>query len=216
MLYLIGCDHRNAQTYREGSTLADPENRGHAELMDLIQAAAARYHPLLIAEEANADVLRNARRRSVVYDTADEIGIPHRFCEPTWDEKGDLSIEEELPFLGPGSPFEWKALIPSLDAAYRHDIAHRWPVREKFWIDSLGDDLNHNVLFICGAAHRWTLRRRLEAKGIGVRIIAKRVGAQPLAQSFFAAYRDVRRRGFAPATGCFCISPISDNSSAVS
>jgi hypothetical protein len=70
--------------------------------------------------------------------------------------------------LGPGSPFEWKALIPSPEVAYRHDIAHRWPVREKFWIDSLRYDLNHNVLFIYGTAHRWTLRGRLEAKALPV------------------------------------------------
>jgi len=206
----------NAQTYRNRSSLTDPENRGHAELRELIRAAVARYHPMLIGEEANADILRNTQRHSVVYDAAHEIGITHRFCEPTWDKKSELSIEEDLPFLGPGPPFAWEALIPSRDAAYRHEIAHRWPVREEFWIDSLGDDLNHDVLFICGDAHRWTFRRRLEAKSIEVRVIAKRVGAQPLPQSYFAAYREVRRMGFAPATGCFCVSPTSDSSTPVS
>lgn len=212
MLYLIGCDHRNAQTYREGSSLADPENRGAAELKKLIQAAAARHRPALVGEEANADILRNTQRRSVVYEAAQEIGIRHRFCDPTWDERSDLSIEEDLPFLGPSPPFEWEALIPSPDAAYRHEIAHRWPIREEFWIDSLGADLKHDVLFICGDAHRWTFRRRLEAKGIEVRVIAKRVGAQPLSQSYFAAYREVRRRGFPPVAGCFCVIPTSRSS----
>jgi len=38
MLYLIGCDHNRAQTYRKGSSLTDPENRGHAELKEVIRA----------------------------------------------------------------------------------------------------------------------------------------------------------------------------------
>lgn len=216
MLYLIGCDHRNAQTYRQGSSLSDPENRERAEFRDLIKAAAERYRPVLIGEEANADILRSTQRHSVVYDAADEIGIRHRFCDPTWDERSELSIEEELPFLGPNPPLEWVAVIPSPDAAYRHEIAHRWPVREEFWIDRLGDDLKYDVLFICGDAHRWTFRLRLEAKRIEVRVIAKRVGAQPLSQSYFAAYREVRRVGLAPVTGCFCVSPVSNSSTPAS
>jgi hypothetical protein len=72
----------------------------------------------------------------------------------------------------------------------------------------LGGDLSHDVLFVCGDAHRWTFRRRLEAKHIDVRVIAKRVGAAQLSRSYFAAYREVRRIGFPPAAGCFCVSPV--------
>lgn len=207
MVYLIGCDHRNAQTYRNGSSLTDAENSEQAELKKLILAAAACYKPELIAEEANTTILRSMQRQSVVYEAACESGIAHRFCEPTWDEKSELLIEEPLPFLGPCPPSEWETQIPSVEVAYRHDIAHRWPVREEFWIDTLGDGLTHDVLFICGDAHRWTFRRRLEAKGIKVRLLAKRVGAQALSQIYFEAYREVRRKGFAPLTGCFCVSP---------
>lgn len=207
MLYLIGCDHNRAQIYRNGTSLSDSENRGHAELKELIRAAVARYQPVQIGEEASLDVLRSAQRGSVVYDAARELGIKHRFCDPTWDERIELSIGEELPCFGSGHPSECVALVPSEDAAYRHDIAHRWPVREEFWINRLGDELKSDVLFICGDAHRWTFRRRLEGKGVEVRLIKKRVGAKPLSRSFFAAYRDVRRVGFAPSTGCFCVRP---------
>jgi hypothetical protein len=192
VVYLIGCDHRNAQTYRNDSSLTDPENRGQAELKKLILATVARYRLDLIAEEANADILRNTQRQSVVYEAACESGITHRLFEPSWDEKNKLSIEEDLPFFGPCPPSEWEAHIPSRDVSRRHDIAHRWPVREEFWIDRLGDNLDQKVLFICGDAHRWTFRRRLEAKGTKVRLVAKRVGAQTLPQDYFEAYREVR------------------------
>jgi hypothetical protein len=205
VVYLIGCDHRDAQTYRNDSSLGAAENRRQAELKELILATFSRYQLDLIAEEANADILRNTQRQSVVYEAACESGITHRFCEPTWDEKNELSIEEDLPFLGPCPPSEWEARVPSTDIAYRHDIAHRWPIREEFWIKRLGNGVDRNVLFICGDAHRWTFRRRLEAKGIKIRLIAKRVGAQKLRQNYFEAYREVRRKGFPPPTGCFCV-----------
>ena len=215
MVYLIGCDHRKAQTYRNDSSLTDPENRGQAKLKEIILAAVVSYQLDLIAEEANADILRATQRQSVVYEAACEGGITHRFCEPTWDEKNELSIEEDLPFFGPCPPSEWEAHIPSRDVSRRHDIAHRWPVREEFWIDRLGDQLHQNVLFICGDAHRWTFRRQLEARGVKVKLIAKRVGAQTLPQDYFEAYREVRRKGFPPPTGCFCVSP-QDNSKRIS
>jgi len=206
VVYLIGCDHRTAQTYRNDSSLGAPENRGQAELKELIFATVTRYPLDLIAEEANADILRKTQRQSVVYEAACESGISHRFCEPTWDEKNELSIEEDLPFLGPSPPFDWEARVPSTGIAFRHDIAHRWPIREEFWIERLGDLHDRNVLFICGDAHRWTFRRRLEAKGIEVKLIAKRVGAQRLPQNYFEAYREVRQKGFPPPTRCFCVS----------
>lgn len=211
VVYLIGCDHGKAQTYRNDSALNDAENHEQAELKQFILAAAACYKPKLIAEEANTTILRNTQRQSVVQEAACESGITHRFCEPTWDEKSELQIEEALPFLGPCPPSEWEVHIPSVDVAYRHDIAHRWPV-EKFWIDSLGDWLKHDVLFVCGDAYRWTFRRRLEAEGIKVRLLAKRVGAQRLPRNYFEAYREVRRKGFPPPVGCFCVSPVSGGS----
>ena len=207
MVYLIGCDHQNAQAYRKSSSLADPENLGQAQLRELIRATVARHQPQLIGEETNAEILCRKGTCSVAFDAALECGITHRFCEPTWNERNELSIGEDLPFLGPSHPPDWKTLAPSEDSAHRHDIGHRWPIREEFWIDSLGKALDHDLLFICGDAHRWTFRRRLEAKGIKVRLIEKRVGAKTSSQKFFEAYRDVRRKGFPPPTGCFCVSP---------
>ena len=208
MVYLIGCDHRKAQNYRNGSALTDPENHGQVELKKLILSVVTRHQVCLIAEESNADVLHRSQSQSVVYEAACEAGVEHRFCDPTPEERDELSIETELPFYGPCSPFEWEVRIPSVDITYRHEIAHRWPIREEFWIHSLGDDIHQNLLFICGDAHRWTFRRRLEAKGIKVELIAKRVGAERLDQDFFNAYREVRRNGFPPSAGCFCVSPI--------
>jgi hypothetical protein len=84
MVYLIGCDHKNDQTYRIDGSLTAPENHGQAELKEIILAAVDRYQLDRIAEEASADILRNTQRQSVVCEAVCESGITHRFCEPTW------------------------------------------------------------------------------------------------------------------------------------
>jgi hypothetical protein len=53
VIYLIGCDHRNAQTYRNESSLTDSENCKQAELKGLIHTCVLSYRLDLIAEEAN-------------------------------------------------------------------------------------------------------------------------------------------------------------------
>jgi ActR/RegA family two-component response regulator len=77
-----------------------------------------------------------------------------------------------------------------------------WPIREELWIDRLGEDIHKRVLFVCGANHRETLRRRLESRGIEVKIVEKRSGASRMSESDFpaykAAYKDLRRNGFLP------------------
>jgi hypothetical protein len=44
----------------------------------------------------------------------------------------------------------------------------------------LAGHLQEQVLFVCGDAHRWTFRNRLEERGVEVKVIAKRFGAAPL------------------------------------
>jgi hypothetical protein len=105
-----------------------PENRGQAELKEIILASIVRHQLDLIAEEANADILLNTQRRSVAYEAACECGITHKFCEPTWDERSELSIEEDLPFFGPCPPSEWEARIPSLDRSFGRQAPRECPL----------------------------------------------------------------------------------------
>jgi hypothetical protein len=81
---------------------------------------------------------------------------------------------------------------------------HEWPIREEFWISQLGEDVQRRILFICGAGHRETLRRRLKRRSIEVKIVEKRFGVSNLWNGDFpaykAAYRDLHRDGFVPVS----------------
>lgn len=207
VLYLIGCDHRNAQNYGKNTTLGDRRNQTQLQFKKFLLDCVLRYRPVVLCEENNEDIMQRTGQQSVVAEVASELGIRHIHCDPTLDERYRLFIGEDLPFLGP-APSSWMSLIKTIGESYSHDIAHRWPIREEFWVGRLGKHLNSTVLFVCGDAHRWTFRRRLESRGIQVTVVGKRIGAKPLNETFFNAYRSVRRFGFPPETGCFCISPV--------
>jgi hypothetical protein len=172
----------------------------------------------LIAEEEHPCYLKQKGLRSVALDVLSNLhrigmatNVKHRFCDPCPSERRRLGIYEDLPHLSPGCfDAELSNLMPTVTLAHRHNIGHRWPIREEFWIEQLGPDLHKDVLFVCGALHRITFRRRLEAKGAQVRIVEKRVGHQngvvrsELVSEEFSAYRFVRRNHVLPDSGCPC------------
>ena len=158
MIFLIGCDHRAAQTYAEGSGLDDPENNTQKEFKELLIKIIRTFYPELVAEEYDPDILKLQRRRSVAFEVASDLNICHRFCEPSPSDRCKRGIGDDLPFFGPCVPGDWYDRIANKQESFRHDVAHRWPIREEFWIEQLGEDIHKSILFLCGAGHRETFR----------------------------------------------------------
>ncbi len=178
------------------------------------------YCPALIAEEEHSYYLKHYQRRSVALDVLTNLkrlgwqkSIEHRFCDPCPTERLRLGIGEDLPYVGssPCTDLELIQLIQTPREAHLHEIGHRWPVREDFWIEQIGSDLYEEVIFICGALHRITFKQKLETRGVKVAIVAKRVGhsrgtvASELPSVEFSAYKEVVRNGFPPKIGCPCV-----------
>ena len=149
--------------------------------------------------------------------------LEHVFAEPPSPEKYKRGIGLELPFsyidpnvvaLSPPcgyqdlSDYEW----------HRHDVGHRFPIREDYWITQLGDDIDKSVLFICGALHVCTFKERLEKSGRKVGIIAESIGCLPTFKDSdaYKALQDVHENGFPPVTlgaepRCFCVQAQTDD-----
>ena len=87
MVFLIGCDHRAAQTYPESSDLDNPQNRIQREFRLLLIRAIEKHHPSLIAEEYHPEFLKRLRQNSVAVEVASEVNITHRFCDPSLENK---------------------------------------------------------------------------------------------------------------------------------
>jgi len=193
VVLLIACDHFAAQTFSADTELNDPLNTKRREFRELLLKSIDQFDPTLIAEEHHPEILEKRNRRSIAIEVASETNIRHRFCEPSFKDKEELGIN------GPQSELVDKGR----QATYNYFL-REWPIREEFWIDQLGEDIHQRVLFVCGAHHRETLRRRLERRKIEVKIIEKRFGASKFPKSDFpaykAAYRELRRNGFMPVS----------------
>jgi hypothetical protein len=200
VIYLTGCDHNAAQTYLEES---GPDNT-QKRFRELLVKTIEKYKPELIAEEHHPEMLECQKRRSIALEVASELSILHRFCEPSRQKKNELGVGRAMTI--PDTIYFESPEHRNFEC-HRHIVAHRWPIREEYWISQLGEDLHKKVVFICGAYHRWTFRKRLESRGIEVRIIEKSFGASKVPIYQFAAYKDVRRNDFPPAEECVCTKP---------
>ena len=193
MVFLIACDDDRAQTYPSGSGLDDPQNGTQREFCERLTKAIQTHHPVLVAEEFHPEFLQRRNLRSVVFDVASAANIRHRFCDPSLEDRERLGISDGPPHAPPG----WDN-----HERMRMYFLHEWPIREEFWISQLGEDVHKRVLFVCGAGHRGTLRRRLNRRAIEVKIVEKRFGILNIWNGDFpaykAAYRDLRRNGFVP------------------
>ncbi|MGD0890432.1 MAG: hypothetical protein ABR923_02775 [Terracidiphilus sp.] len=166
MVFLIGCDHVSAQTYPEGSKLDDPSNKTQCEFKNLLIIAIEKYRPLLIAEEHHPEFLKKRRQCSIAFEVASEKNICHKFCDPSLDDRERLGISDGPPHAPPG----WDNHKKMQDY-----FLHEWPIREEFWISKMVEDVHRRILFIFGAGHRETLRRRFESRAIQTRIVEKKL-----------------------------------------
>jgi hypothetical protein len=111
----------------------------------------------LIAEEFNEDVIKRNHATSVTAkEVAKQLGIDHRFSDPTVQQRKDLGIGKDL------------------------------DRREEFWIRSLKDDLNRDIIFICGADHLDTFHKKLTANGLEVEILPEQFGVGLPAPTLFS------------------------------
>ena len=213
MIYLVGCDHIRHQTFNPklGDLLS-----GQADFKSFLWNAIQDRAVDLVAEELDCEYPQRTGRESVALSLVNELkitrAIEHQYCDPCPSKRAELGIGTGLPELD--DPFDptLKQLIRTKQEAHLHEIAHRWPIREKFWIESLGGDIHREVIFICGALHRITFGERLRARGARTTVLSKffRCKAGLLKSNIceheFGAYRHFRRHGFPPENGCPCVA----------
>jgi hypothetical protein len=107
-----------------------------------------------------------------------------------------------------------KQRLPVADKcdSHFHEWAHRFPIREIFWLSCIAEKKDENILFICGALHRCTFRERLGQAGFKVKILKKYFGhdsgfmKEHVCAEEFRAYVEVRRMKARINPRCFCVN----------
>jgi hypothetical protein len=148
MIYVIGTDH--IFQYRHSSE-TDQHLLADAFLLYLRQVAES-FNAQVIAEEFSIEAFADfSKPPSIAQEVAADLGIEHRYCDPTQSEREKLSISSS-------------------------DLRRR----EQHWLDSLRDCCAKTIVFICGASHTTSFQSLLSETGIEAHILCENWGGEYL------------------------------------
>jgi hypothetical protein len=175
MIYLIGVSHDYQwikKSLRPEYTTQRPE-----ELRSFLTDIIATRSPTLIAEEFNENFRKLLNVIELIGESVSrEFRIEHLMCEP------DRRIKEWI--LGQeGVAYKHRNTIPDgasvkdwhLKAKY--DLLRDNIRREKYWFKALAKrlPLHDNIVFICGANHLPSFKKRLERKRRGLKRLKAKI-----------------------------------------
>jgi hypothetical protein len=166
-LYLLGTSHKyqygvGAQRGRIPPCTAAEE----VTFSEFLRGAALQHRVSCIAEELNAQNLSEARKpKSTVQVVAENLDLPHVFCEPDRRERAALGIvgENEIRIL---------ALIDNRPEEYvTSALAEQFRKRESAWLQHVQKLGAWPVLFVCGADHVGSFPKLLAEAGLSCELL---------------------------------------------
>jgi hypothetical protein len=120
----------------------------------------------LSEEMSNDALLINGRSESSVKQIADELGIAHRYCDPSLAEQYALGIINEGT-LKLGQHLEgWS------DQEFDNRVSLEHLKREQFWLQQLRTLTGGVGLFVCGSSHVTRFAMLLEQANISAIVAA--------------------------------------------
>lgn len=135
------------------------------EFLNYVRSFCVHYSINSIGEEMNDTALCVANRdKSVVKMIADDLWIPHAYCDPDENESNALGIlrEDKLKLLKFQN--EWT------DEEFECRKALSAGMREPIWLERLQKIFIDPMLFVCGISHLKSFSTLLEANGFSFQI----------------------------------------------
>lgn len=169
MVYIIGVNHE----IQHSPIGANQELR--LEFSKFIKDIIAKYNIVLCAEEFNEEALGFSHEsESLLQRIALECDIEHRFCDPNSDERRKLGIpvladkkrEIKMALNLPidcsldiekirNTPIsqQIKDKLKEFEEYCEANKDRLWRIREEYWLDRIRDNIQEQILFICGHDH---------------------------------------------------------------
>ncbi len=119
-----------------------------------------------IAEEMSFEALeRHGVHQSVCQQVADALRIPHRFCDPSSQERRDLGIieDDDIRLRGFFADQDQQEVEAKVRASYG--------IRERRWLEYLLELDSWPVMFVCGADHVEPFRALLKANDVAAHVL---------------------------------------------
>jgi hypothetical protein len=148
----------------------------------------------VIAEEDSDEALATRGKVSIAKQLADDRGIPHKFCDPTEQQRRDIgyrdgqSLELEI-FMADTTGLSHDDIFRKARAI---EICRYFPIRERFWLEQMNPAPNTAVVFICGDLHIESFGKILEAAGYPHRVFVRGIGLTAEDARFDEALRYLR------------------------
>ena len=173
MLHVIGLAHR-AQARRPG----DPLTETQQAFADCLRRNIEQVRPAFIAEEDSEEALAERHGLSIAKEIADEMGIEHRFCDPTREQRSAIGYKDGQTLELEMSMHDDTGLSKEeiRNKARAIEIGRYFPIRERFWLDQLQSCRDRGAVFICGDGHIESFGRLLESDGVPYRVVERGIG----------------------------------------
>ena len=159
-VFLIATSHEH-QRLRLGAQDPGPE-----QLRALITTSARQKGVLAIAEEMSTEGLAvHGAHESVGKQVADALELPHRYCDPSSEEREALGVieDDDIRMSGFFADRDAREVEAAVKASHT--------IREGRWLEHLLELNTWPVLFIRGANHTEAFRERLEANSIDAHVL---------------------------------------------
>jgi hypothetical protein len=210
VIHLIGVNHRVQWERLPSRNCYVPiqVRKEQARYSALIEDFLRKFDSRVVAEEYTAAKLEESKSRSILfeiksaYEISNGVKIEHIFAEPCTAEKEARGYKE---------PEAIEILLkrhngrdPTSEEIMAHVIAHQHPIREGFWLDRIRNNLNSDILFVCGDIHLATFPILLQRERISHEIIEDRVGVRNTTTLDYRALEHARSTGMLANTDCFC------------
>jgi hypothetical protein len=166
LLHMIGTSHH--YQYGMGAKRGEVActEAQESAFRDFAHSSALACQVEAIAEELNEEGLREAGKPvSVLQSLANDLDLPHLFCEPDRSERDVLGAAEE-------TLIRMQALMNvQSEEVVQAQLEEQFRIRETVWLQRLEGLSVWPVLFVCGANHVRSFSARLAAPGVSVKVV---------------------------------------------
>jgi hypothetical protein len=160
-VYLIGTSH--TQQVPRGSVGAN------TPFCEFVRGVLARYRVEGIGEEMNSELVeKRGLEKSPCQHLCDEVGLQHRFCEMTSEERSRKGLPPNTESYWINGHFAGKT-----ESEILGEVRPILAAREEFWLSELSKWNVWPIVFVCGSLHVNTFAALLRSSGRKVSVIRK-------------------------------------------
>jgi hypothetical protein len=219
MIHLIGVNHL-AQRFKSSRGPSEQNlsfTDDQIKFKDAIEKAIRDLKPDLLAEEDNQERLDKAGSISILQAIHKIVGIRHEFVDPNKAERNARGYKDYVQlckFEQIRSPLVDDDNLSEVEMLARaHEIAHQFPIRERFWLAELRRIAAQKILFVCGDIHLCTFGNLLAAELIAFSVFAEGIGVNPSNKIEYDALEYAKDNHMFDDADCFCLQ--NDESSSL-